>query len=95
VRLRARLDAVEKRQFLTLTGLDLRPLSRPARSQSLYRLRSLGSCTQRPDIMTIVFLARVRKNAILVLMAVGNKEVQWWDSLQRSNEYYTKIHGRT
>jgi hypothetical protein len=26
-------------KFLTLPGLELRPLGRPARSQSLYRLR--------------------------------------------------------
>jgi hypothetical protein len=31
---------VEKRKFLTLPGLELRPLAHPARSQSLYRLRS-------------------------------------------------------
>jgi hypothetical protein len=36
---RAGLDDSEKRKFLTLTGLDLRPLGRPARSQLLYRLR--------------------------------------------------------
>jgi hypothetical protein len=40
---RAGLDAVEKRKFLTLPGLELRPLCRPARSQSLYRLRYSGS----------------------------------------------------
>jgi hypothetical protein len=34
---RAGLD-VEKRKFLTLPGLELRLLSRPALSQSLYRL---------------------------------------------------------
>jgi hypothetical protein len=38
---RAGLDDVEKRKFLTLPALELRPLGRPARSQSLhiYRLR--------------------------------------------------------
>jgi hypothetical protein len=36
---RAGLDVVEKRKFLTLPGLELRPLGRPAHSQSLYRLR--------------------------------------------------------
>jgi hypothetical protein len=41
---RAGLDDVEKRKFLTLPGLELRPLGRPARSQSLYRLRYLDSC---------------------------------------------------
>jgi hypothetical protein len=38
VDLRAGVD-VEKRKFLTLPGLELRPLGRAARSQSLYRLR--------------------------------------------------------
>jgi hypothetical protein len=36
---RASLDAVERRKFLTLLGLELWPLSCPAHSQSLYRLR--------------------------------------------------------
>jgi hypothetical protein len=33
------LDDVEKRKFLTLPGLELGTLGRPARSQLLYRLR--------------------------------------------------------
>jgi hypothetical protein len=40
---RAGLDNVVKRKFLILPGLELRPLGRPARSQSLYRLRYPGS----------------------------------------------------
>jgi hypothetical protein len=36
------LDAVEKRKFLPLLGLEPRPLCRPARSQSLYRLSYPG-----------------------------------------------------
>jgi hypothetical protein len=40
---KAGLDDVEKRKLLTLTGLKLRPLRRPARSQSLYQLRYPGS----------------------------------------------------
>jgi hypothetical protein len=40
---RAGLDDVEKRKFLTLPGPELRPLGRPARRQSLYRLRYPGS----------------------------------------------------
>jgi hypothetical protein len=40
---RAGLDAVEKRKFLTLPELELRPLGRPAYSQSLYRLGYPGS----------------------------------------------------
>jgi hypothetical protein len=39
VGLRTGLDGVEKKRFLTLPGPELRPLSRPASSQSLYRLR--------------------------------------------------------
>jgi hypothetical protein len=42
---RFRLDDVEKRKFVTLPGLKLRPLGRPARSQSLYRLRYPGENT--------------------------------------------------
>jgi hypothetical protein len=42
---RASLADLEKRKFLTLPGLELRPLSRQARSQSLYRLRYPGSYT--------------------------------------------------
>jgi hypothetical protein len=34
---------VEKRKFLSLPGLELQPLSRPACSQSLYRLLYPGS----------------------------------------------------
>jgi hypothetical protein len=40
---RAGLNDVEKRKFVTLPGLELRPLGRAAHSQSLYRLRSPGS----------------------------------------------------
>jgi hypothetical protein len=39
---RAGLDDVEKRELLTIQGLELRPLCRPAHSQSLYRLRYPG-----------------------------------------------------
>jgi hypothetical protein len=42
VKLRAGLDDVEKREFLTLPGLELRPVCRPARSQSIYRLHYPG-----------------------------------------------------
>jgi hypothetical protein len=36
------LDNAEKRQFLTVPEHELRPLGRPARRQSLYRLRYSG-----------------------------------------------------
>jgi hypothetical protein len=35
------VDYVEERIFLTLPGLELRPIDRPARSQSQYRLPAL------------------------------------------------------
>jgi hypothetical protein len=40
---RASLDDVQKRKFLTLPRLELRPLSRPGRGQSLHQLRYPGS----------------------------------------------------
>jgi hypothetical protein len=40
---RAGLDDMEKRKLLTLPGLELRPLGRPARSHWLHRLRYPGS----------------------------------------------------
>jgi hypothetical protein len=40
---RASMDDIEKWKFLTLQGTELRPLGRPARSQSLYQLRYPGS----------------------------------------------------
>jgi hypothetical protein len=43
---KAGLDDMEKRKFLPLLGLELPPLGRPARSQSLYRLRYSGSGLQ-------------------------------------------------
>jgi hypothetical protein len=39
---RASLDDIEKQKFLTLPGLEIRTLGRPARSQSLYRLHYSG-----------------------------------------------------
>jgi hypothetical protein len=39
---RVGLDDMEKLNFLTLPGLELRPLGRPACTQSLYRLSYSG-----------------------------------------------------
>jgi hypothetical protein len=52
---RAGLDDVEKRKSLTLPGLELRPLGRPASSQSLYRLRYSGSYIY-PILFKIIFI---------------------------------------
>jgi hypothetical protein len=46
---RAGLDHVERLKFLTITGLELQPLGRPARIQSLYRLRYRGSSDYRSE----------------------------------------------
>jgi hypothetical protein len=43
---RTDLDDVETRKLLPLPGPKLRPIGRPARSQSLYRLSYPGSCDQ-------------------------------------------------
>jgi hypothetical protein len=40
------MDNVETKRLLTLPGLEPRPLSRPARSQSLYQLRYRGYLEQ-------------------------------------------------
>jgi hypothetical protein len=53
VGLRAGLDDVEERKFLTLPGLELRSLGHPARSQSLYRLRYPGSCSWYKSIVHV------------------------------------------
>jgi hypothetical protein len=52
---RAGLDDPEKRKFLTLPGLELRPLSHLARSMWLYRLLYLFSASTK----TVLFCAVV------------------------------------
>jgi hypothetical protein len=47
---RAGLEAMEKRKILPLPRLELRPLGRPARSPSLYRLRY--PCCLNEDVLT-------------------------------------------
>jgi hypothetical protein len=60
---RAGLDNVEKTKFLTLPGLELRPLGHPARSQSLYWLRYpssyyslIGVCNYTGALKRTLFL---------------------------------------
>jgi hypothetical protein len=50
---RAGLDDVDKRKFLTLSGLEVPPFGRPARSQSLYRLSYPGSIDLSREIETL------------------------------------------
>jgi hypothetical protein len=53
---RAGLDYLKKRKFLTLPGLELQPLGRPARSQSLYRLRYPGRMHIQDDLDVKCFI---------------------------------------
>jgi hypothetical protein len=57
--LRAGLDDVKKRKYLTLPGIEFRPLGRPARSQSLYRLRYPGSYHVNSELNTLPSKNRV------------------------------------
>jgi hypothetical protein len=59
---------VEKRKFLTLPGLELRPLGRPARSQSLYRLSHPGShhkTVKQVHVLLKVITLNIKGNAVL------------------------------
>jgi hypothetical protein len=47
---RAGLNDVDKRKFLTLSGLELQPLGRPG-SQSLYRLRCIAHKIREKTIL--------------------------------------------
>jgi hypothetical protein len=52
---RAGLDAAEKGIFLTLPGLELRPLGRPVHNQSLYRLRYPGTVLFKIPCIIVFF----------------------------------------
>jgi hypothetical protein len=71
VGLRAGLDGMEKWKFLTLLELELRPLGRPIRSQSLYRLRY-------PDSMVRLRnheLERVRREAVVTYFEILSRHL--------------------
>jgi hypothetical protein len=57
------LDDVERSKILPLSGLELRPLSRPPLSRSLYRLRYPGSSTKtakKHNLILSVILLNLR-----------------------------------
>jgi hypothetical protein len=60
------LNDMEKLKFLTLLGLELRPFSRPARRQTLYRPRYRGSYIST-DCM-FIFSVEYFENVVLVLV---------------------------
>jgi hypothetical protein len=67
----AGLDAVQKRKFLSLPGLELRPLGRPTRSQSLYRPPYLDTSSAALIFLKTPHLDEFRKvNSIFSFNAV-------------------------
>jgi hypothetical protein len=78
VGLRASLDDVEKRKFLTLPALEPRPLSLPARSQSLYQLRYPASHFSLCACMNCLFSFRIYGD-------------QYWAISARHVKFGTKI----
>jgi hypothetical protein len=75
---RAGRNNVERRKFLTLPGLELRPLSRRARSQSLYRLRNL-KFTKFTIQLTVCIETRTFKSSTSLHQSRPLKRP--WDSL--------------
>jgi hypothetical protein len=72
---RAGLDYVEKRKFLTLPGLELRPLDSPARTQSLYRLRYPGSCVIEGEIRNLCVCVSPGNYRIYAIKYTGGRAV--------------------
>jgi hypothetical protein len=63
----ASMDNVENRKFLTLPGFELRPLGRPAGSQSLYRLRYPGSfCIITTDLKSFFYIISMKIRVLTV-----------------------------
>jgi hypothetical protein len=83
---RAGLDNGEKRKFLTLPGLELRPLGHPSRSQSLYRLRYPGPTANSRKLkrydLRLPITAKVRtrfcenQSTVIELVIVGSAETR-------------------
>jgi hypothetical protein len=73
------LNDAEKRKFLTPPGLELRPLGRSARSQSLYRLRYPGTYNtvdiRKNDGYCITEEGNVRKEYVIYSTHCFNKEM--------------------
>jgi hypothetical protein len=72
---RAGLDDVEKRKFLTLPELELRPLSCPGYSQSLYRL-CLNNLRIHIEDYAVSFLFSLEVNSELVYRLTCSSQVK-------------------
>jgi hypothetical protein len=59
-----------KKNFVTLQELELRPLGRPARSQSLYRLRYLDSSKLGVSYKIVLYTHRLRRLQLHFLKAL-------------------------
>jgi hypothetical protein len=64
---RTSLDNIEKLKFLSIPGIELRTLSRPTRSQSLYRLRYRSSAKYILVIITETAITKKCMTAIVIL----------------------------
>jgi hypothetical protein len=82
---RTGLGDMEKRKFLTLKGLELRPLSRPTRSQSLYRLRYPGQT--RGAIHNIVKFIKNKANGGY-FCNFSTEQVTQWEFLYASSTLF-------
>jgi hypothetical protein len=72
---RAGLDDMEKRKLLYLPGFELRHLGRPARGQSLYRLRYSGFQNKESRLIIIIIITLtiiiVIITTMLMVMTIG------------------------
>jgi hypothetical protein len=80
---RTGLNDMEKRNFLTLPGLELRPLCRPARGQSLYRLSYPGSLA-----VDMGYLLKIYRNITLPSIPKSGS----WLSTQGISGFLDFIH---
>jgi hypothetical protein len=70
---------MEKRKFLTLPGLEFWPVRRPARSQSLYRLRYPGSSASLYILLNLLFISHSTICG-LVSQSFNRPQIQYGDS---------------
>jgi hypothetical protein len=89
---RGGLDDLENKKFLTLPGLELRPLSRPAHSQSLYRLRYPGSDTYGHDVNISACSLSAKKK---IGMKTNLKRSNFWNITPRTPLKVNRSFGGT
>jgi hypothetical protein len=80
---KAGLNDAEKTKFLTLLGLELRPLTRPTRSQLLYRLRYPGSVSvsyRLPHVLENQLTDGCEVVSLTRRPATLYPQEDWWDS---------------